>query len=96
MRCGTVLRYLVAPCVTLLATNLAFNTTQVASAQQASNQLPAGVGRDSHDVYLQNCHSLANITGQRKERDGWNASITKMIAYGATGSDGTWPRSSTI
>jgi alcohol dehydrogenase (cytochrome c) len=87
MTCGTILRYLVAPCVTLLATNLAFNGTRVASAQQVTSQLPAGVGRDVTMSTCSKCHSLANITGQRKDRDGWNASITRMIAYGATGSD---------
>ena len=95
MRCGTVvrhllrhpLRHLVMPCVTLLAANLSFNSTVRASAHQAASQLPAGVGRDVTVSTCTKCHSLANVTGQHKDRDGWNTTITKMIAYGATGSD---------
>src|ERR1700761_6095676 len=87
MKCKTVVRYLVASCVTLLATNLAFNTTSVALAQQAASPLPAGVGRDVTMSTCSKCHSLANITSQRKDRDAWSATVTKMVGYGATGSD---------
>ena len=42
-------------------------------------------GRDITASTCSKCHSLANITSQRKDRDGWSATVTKMVGYGATG-----------
>jgi cytochrome c5 len=33
------------------------------------------------------CHSPRNVLAYRQDADGWTATITKMVGYGATGSD---------
>jgi alcohol dehydrogenase (cytochrome c) len=80
MRCKTGLSFSGISCLVLLT------GSSLASAQQA-NQLPPGPGRDVTATTCSKCHSLANITSQHKDRDGWNTTITKMVTYGAAGSD---------
>ena len=58
-----------------------------AYAQDAHPELPAGPGRDITLSTCTKCHAISNITGQHKDRDGWTATITKMVGYGATGTD---------
>lgn len=57
------------------------------SAQSTADQMPDGPGKDITVATCTKCHSITNITGQHKDRDGWTATITKMVGYGATGSD---------
>jgi competence protein ComEA len=58
-----------------------------AMGQDAHPELPAGPGKDVTWNTCTKCHSITNITGQHKDRDGWTATITKMVGYGATGTD---------
>ncbi|MEK6397412.1 MAG: helix-hairpin-helix domain-containing protein [Terriglobus sp.] len=53
----------------------------------AVDSMPAGPGKDITVATCTKCHSITNITGQHKDRDGWTATITKMVGYGATGTD---------
>src|SRR6202789_3495632 len=74
-------------CLALLMGDLSFANPVMAAGQRATGELPAGPGRDITASTCGKCHSLANITSQRKDHDGWNATVTKMVGYGATGSD---------
>jgi competence protein ComEA len=58
-----------------------------AYAQDAHPELPPGPGRDITLATCTKCHAISNVTGQHKDRDGWTATITKMVGYGATGTD---------
>ena len=58
-----------------------------ASGFQAGSDMPAGPGREITVATCTKCHSISNITSQHKDRDGWTATITKMVGYGATGTD---------
>ncbi|WP_083350454.1 helix-hairpin-helix domain-containing protein [Terriglobus roseus] len=58
-----------------------------AYAQDAHPELPPGPGRDVTLATCTKCHAISNVTGQHKDRDGWTATITKMVGYGATGTD---------
>src|SRR6201986_5221718 len=74
-------------CLALSMAVLSFANPVMAEGQQATSGLPPGPGRDITVSTCSKCHSLANITSQRKDRDGWSATVTKMVGYGATGSD---------
>jgi alcohol dehydrogenase (cytochrome c) len=87
MRFARFFAFLPVLCLTLLVRDLSFNSTIMAAGQEAAAQLPAGPGRDTTVSTCSKCHSLANITSQHKDRDGWNTTITKMVGYGATASD---------
>ena len=87
MRFARVFVFLPVLCLTLLVRDLSFSSTVMAAGQEAAAQLPAGPGRDITVSTCSKCHSLANITSQHKDRDAWNATITKMVGYGATASD---------
>ncbi len=50
-------------------------------------EMPEGPGKAITIQTCTKCHSITNITGQHKDKDGWTATITKMVGYGATGSD---------
>ena len=56
-------------------------------AQDAHPELPPGPGRDVLLTTCTKCHTTQNIISQRRDQDGWTATITKMVGYGATGSD---------
>ena len=59
-------------------------------AQAASDdhpEMPSGPGKDVTIRTCTKCHSITNITGNHKDKDGWTATITKMVGYGATGTD---------
>ena len=60
-----------------------------ASAQAADDhpEMPNGPGKAITLQTCTKCHSITNITGQHKDKDGWTATITKMVGYGATGTD---------
>ncbi len=50
-------------------------------------EMPNGPGKDVTIRTCTKCHSITNITGNHKDKDGWTATITKMVGYGATGTD---------
>lgn len=56
-------------------------------AAQAHPDMPDGPGKDITLNTCTKCHSITNVTGQHKDKDGWTATITKMVGYGATGTD---------
>jgi alcohol dehydrogenase (cytochrome c) len=92
MKYVTLFAFLPTFCLALLIKDLSvvkpiMAAGQQAPGQQAAGQLPAGPGRDLTASTCTKCHSLANVTSQRQDRNGWNATITKMVGYGATGSD---------
>ena len=64
-----------------------FRQPRDGSGQQASNGLPAGPGRDLTASTCSKCHSLANITSLHQDRDAWSATVSKMVSFGAAGSD---------
>src|SRR3984885_3087442 len=87
MRYAGLFAFVPTLCLALLMGNLSFANPVMAAGQQATSELPAGPGRDITASTCSKCHSLANVTSQRKDRDGWSATVTKMVGYGATGSD---------
>ncbi len=50
-------------------------------------QLPEGPGADATEKLCSNCHELARSISLRQNRDGWKATINKMISLGATGAE---------
>ena len=59
----------------------------MAQAQDDHPEMPSGPGKDITLKTCTKCHSITNVTGNHKDRDGWTATITKMVGYGATGTD---------
>lgn len=54
-------------------------------ASLASAQLPAGVGREETQKVCSTCHELERSISLRQDRDGWKATINKMMGMGAQG-----------
>lgn len=50
-------------------------------------QLPEGPGRAETEKLCKTCHELARSVSKRQDRDGWQATITKMVALGTRGTD---------
>ena len=50
-------------------------------------QLPDGPGRAELDKLCKNCHELARSVSKRQDRDGWQATMVKMTAFGMKGSE---------
>ena len=50
-------------------------------------ELPAGAGRDTLIRVCSKCHSPDNVIANGQDRDGWEATITKMAGFGAVASD---------
>ncbi len=78
----------------LLVWGVADISTPVAAAAPApmaqadpTAGMPDGPGKAITIATCTKCHSITNITGAHKDRDGWTATITKMVGYGAVGSD---------
>ncbi len=51
------------------------------------SQLPEGAGREETEKLCSDCHELARSISLRQNRDGWKATINKMIGLGAKGSE---------
>ncbi len=49
--------------------------------------MPDAPGKAQTIATCTKCHSITNVTGQHKTPDEWEATITKMVGYGASGSD---------
>ncbi len=84
---GLAFRFIPRLSLALLAGHLLFVHPVLAAGQQAAGELPPGPGRDLTASTCSKCHSLANVTSLRQDRDGWSATVSKMVSYGATGSD---------
>ena len=50
-------------------------------------QLPEGPGREETERICKGCHELERSVSRRQDRDGWQATINKMVAFGTKGSD---------
>ena len=50
-------------------------------------ELPAGPGKDTLIRVCSSCHSPDNVIANGQDRDGWEATITKMAGFGAQGTD---------
>ena len=55
------------------------------SMSLASAQLPAGAGREETQKVCSTCHELERSVSLRQDRDGWKATINKMMNMGAQG-----------
>ncbi len=55
--------------------------------QSAHPEFPPGQGREAVLRLCSRCHSPNIILANRQTRDGWEATITKMVSLGATGTD---------
>lgn len=75
-------------------------TTVPASAQQQAPQpqqqakehqqhadLPAGPGKDTFVRVCSKCHAPNLVTANGQNQQGWENTITKMVGFGATGTD---------
>jgi len=63
------------------------NAVSAAPQQSDASGMPDGPGRDITVATCTKCHAITNITTQHKDADGWTATITKMVGYGAAASD---------
>lgn len=50
-------------------------------------QLPEGPGREETVTMCKQCHELARSVSLRQDRNGWNNTINKMVAFGMKGTD---------
>jgi len=50
-------------------------------------QLPEGPGREQTQKLCSDCHELERSISLRQDRDGWKATVNKMISLGAQGSE---------
>jgi competence protein ComEA len=50
-------------------------------------QLPDGPGRAELEKLCKNCHEVARSVSKRQDREGWQATMAKMTAFGMKGSE---------
>jgi len=50
-------------------------------------QLPDGPGRAETERICKNCHDVARSVSRRQDRDGWQITLNKMVAFGTKASD---------
>jgi competence protein ComEA len=50
-------------------------------------QLPDGPGRAETERICRNCHDVARSVSRRQDRDGWQITLNKMVAFGTKASD---------
>ena len=50
-------------------------------------QLPEGPGREETERLCKGCHELERSVSRRQDRDGWQMTLTKMVALGTKGTD---------
>jgi competence protein ComEA len=51
------------------------------------SQLPDGPGKAEVEKLCKNCHEVARSVSKRQDRDGWQATMTKMMAFGMKGTN---------
>ena len=54
---------------------------------EAYAQLPDGPGRAETEKLCKGCHELEQSVSRRQDRNGWQATIGKMVALGTKGTD---------
>lgn len=50
-------------------------------------QLPDGPGRPELEKLCKTCHELARSVSKQQDRDGWQATMAKMVAFGMKGTE---------
>lgn len=50
-------------------------------------QIPEGPGREQTQKLCSDCHELGRSISLRQDRDGWKATLNKMISLGAQGTE---------
>jgi competence protein ComEA len=55
--------------------------------QDPNSDLPPGPGRDTFIRVCSKCHSPNNVIANPQNQQGWEDTITKMVGFGATGTD---------
>ena len=50
-------------------------------------QLPEGPGKEETERLCKGCHELERSVSRRQDRDGWQMTLTKMVALGTKGTD---------
>lgn len=55
--------------------------------QDPNSDFPAGPGRDTFIRVCSKCHSPSNVMANPQNQQGWEDTITKMVGFGATGTD---------
>jgi competence protein ComEA len=53
----------------------------------ASAQLPDGPGKEETQKICSQCHEIERSVSLRQDRDGWKATMNKMVSLGAVGTD---------
>lgn len=74
----------------------AFGVASVSTASPQStaqpapfSALPEGEGRDVTEQVCGQCHNVRMFSNQRHDRDGWNATITRMLDKGMSTDEDT-------
>jgi competence protein ComEA len=70
-----------------LALRAVFVVTVAAFTATAWAQLPDGPGKAETERICSQCHELARSISLRQDRDGWQATMNKMVGLGAKGTD---------
>jgi competence protein ComEA len=60
---------------------------QAAPQQQTHSDFPDGPGKATFLKVCSTCHSPNNVLADGQDRDGWESTITKMVGFGAQGTD---------
>jgi competence protein ComEA len=55
--------------------------------QVHSAEFPDGPGKDTFIRVCSKCHSPNNVIANGQNQQGWEDTITKMVGFGATGTD---------
>src|SRR5229473_2551554 len=66
---------------------LRFSLALALFAAGAWAQLPDGPGKTETEKICTQCHELERSISLRQDRDGWQATMNKMITLGAKGTD---------
>jgi competence protein ComEA len=59
----------------------------VVAQQQAHSDFPEGPGKATFLKVCSACHSANNVLANGQDRAGWESTITKMVGFGAQGTD---------
>ncbi len=50
-------------------------------------QMPEGPGREATEKLCSGCHELERAVSLRQDRDGWKATLNRMVSFGASGTE---------
>ena len=69
------------------ASMMAYGQQAASAPHDQYPELPAGAGRDTTIRVCSKCHSPDNVISNGQDREGWEATITKMAGFGAAATD---------